>query len=143
MKTMFALFAVLASSTVLAQEIPLLKKTTGSGFVMWQWAQATNCEIFADRVVKSNWAAGLSAVETVTLKIEGDMAAKIAKAAEGPFSEEPGIIDGPTKSYVATMFGPRGEPARITLFATGEGRDIENQAPEAVTLRNFLDLLCN
>ena len=79
----------------------------------------------------------MKSTTTTKATVQGDIAKLIEAAGAGQLDSKDGAIGGPNQTY--TAYSPSGNP--IVLAATGSVNQTNN-APEAATLVNFLDLNC-
>lgn len=136
--------ACLLSSLSFASELPfpILEKSQSAGFVIPGNATTYHCQIYTDRVELTKTAGSLTVTTIKKISISGDLANLTNAAALGKIVNSSAPTDGPITTYQAIKTGVAGAPEYIKLKAEGSLK-YENQAPEAYTLENFINEICN
>lgn len=150
MRIFFAVTSFLASFWLLITPAsasyrgPLLKKEFHTGHVQRAASRSVQCEVYREKLVVILTANGIESREERILALQGNLADAISKAAEGPFrNPEVQIADAPSTVYTAVKILPNDQIETVNLGGMPGARGpVENLSPEAMGLRNFLDLHC-
>lgn len=146
MKTKFIVLTVLSilgtasvSMAFVAEEKPLISKTSGGGFTMPEYFRSETCNVYADRVEITKWygqETGLKTLETRPLKLGGDIKEVLKKAAAEKINEKPnGLCDGPS-SHVRVVVDDKD----VVLYSTG-GCGSPRKAREGAASQILMDLV--
>ncbi len=96
-------------------ELPLITKSSGSGFVMFDFIRNETCEVFADRVVVNKSFGGLTVVETHLINLVGDIQAVLSSAKADELTETDNFLcDAPGTFISANLNGEE-----VVLFSSG------------------------
>lgn len=121
MKYILTLILMLTMGNVLAADLPLLVKFSGTGFVPRNWARTEKCEIFANHVVVTKTYG--EAVVSYELPFSSDEALvdMIQLASQEQIEEvDNGLCDGPATYIKANIFAEEhAEMTDLVLYATG------------------------
>jgi hypothetical protein len=118
---------------------PLLSQTKESGSVAPEYQFKTECTIYKKGVVIKQIAGEIESKTVKRVRLSGPIGDYINAASTGPFIEEVSfLLGGPEETNIA--YTETGD--QIILNQTGS-YTVRNDAPEAATLINFLNLNCN
>jgi len=118
---------------------PLLSQTKESGSLAHEYQFKTECTIYKKRVVIKQIAGEIESKTVKRVRLSGPIGDYINAASTGPFIEEVSfLLGGPEETDIA--YTETGD--QIILKQTGS-YTVSNDAPEAATLINFLNLNCN
>ncbi len=116
---------------------PLLTQTKTSGSVAPPYHYSTECMIYRHKIVIKKQAGEIESKIMSRISLYGPVFDLIDAASAGEIIEEGGSIGGPQESDIA--YNKRGE---ATLLLQTGFVNRTNNAPEAATLINFLNLHC-
>ena len=139
----FLLIFILSTAAFATQPYrgPLLVKTLSPDNSMPAGRIFKRCEVYRDKIVLSRSAHSISTTTRTQIKIEGNISTLIKDASEGSVTHEPAPTDAITTNWRALKIDRRGVPKEVDLKARGASH-LDNDAPGATTLINFLDLHC-
>ncbi|WP_374088373.1 hypothetical protein [Methylomicrobium lacus] len=116
---------------------PLLKQIKASGNVSPLYQYSTECTIYPNKIVLQKSTGGITSLSTIKHALKGNIRELITAASAGEITQEPGPTDGPTENDIA--YNKKGE---ATLLKQTGSVMHTNNAPEADTLINFLNISC-
>jgi hypothetical protein len=135
---------VLLQGTAMADV--LLEKSTSPGFVMPSYAITTNCKLTDNgKLIVEKQLGNLKSSQTLPVKLSvATIKSTITAAALGTIEEQPFPVDAGSTLYQAYSKQAGGKMKTILLWQENgnSGQKKINNAQEATTLRNFIDLNC-
>ena len=142
-----ALIAIgLPEASVLASyNGPLISKFFSSGAVSPQYHHSKICNVYADRIETTTYSGAIKTIETRAAQTSrSELLKAIAGAEKGKVTHYSAPVGGSSVTYYAMQTQPDDTVTQVDLGAkAGDSQSLENDAPEAKTLLNLLDLLCN
>jgi len=124
---------------------PLLLRETYPGHVAPGFRLTTQCQVWADKVVRTVVSEGVSVSQSTAAMVSTPTLLKVIDAAKaGQLKRESAPVDGPGVVDVAIRILPNDGIEKIILLKAngGDGEVVTNLAAEAKGLRLLLDRLC-
>lgn len=129
------------------RNLPLLKKISLSGYVMFEDVKTRSCDIYENRVVITHEVAGIRAVETKAFQMDArslkNLRDKIALASRAPIESNEAIIADAPENWWKAYYNGREVVLKGEADFSPEFWIQRNTSLEARTLSNLLDSLCN
>ncbi len=125
---------------------PLVLRQTTPGHVAPGFRVTTQCQVWADKVVRTVVSEGVSVSQSTAATVSYPTLEKAIEAAKaGKLEKTSAPADGPGVVDMAIRILPNDGIERITLLKAngGDGEVVKNLAPQAQGLRLLLDKLCN